>query len=137
VTGTQTKNGKDDAKKLPNAPEDGLKPPEGGKMPKGFNSNPPGYYYGHRIDKNRPGDEYRDDPKDPSDPGTPGKRQGCKYHGNDQPGWHNGLNAGDDVALDLTFVGKIIDTCNNREVIKSATWTVKGSQYLGRKNGDK
>jgi hypothetical protein len=84
--------------------------------------NPPAVgnnqHYGHRDEPNNPDhDRY-------SNPAVRGA--GCKYYGNDGPGW-NSINPGETYSYDLHFLAVILDTCNQVSLLPTHTWDVNCS----------
>ncbi|HEX6285404.1 MAG TPA: DUF4157 domain-containing protein [Pyrinomonadaceae bacterium] len=73
----------------------------------GLDSNPAARY-GHRKEKQTMNENYE-----------PDRATGPKYVGKDAPGVHIGTFAD----FDLTFLGKLVDTCQNTEVV-SEPWRV-------------
>ena len=126
MQGSASKNGVPVALPLnPTTPqEDSLPAPTG--IP-GYGANQDAHY-GHRDEPGRPRlDEYSNPPAQPAFPPTPGLRQGCSYHGHDEPGWKTTQPPGAVLDIDLIFTGEVIDKCNSDVVKKTATWTVKGT----------
>lgn len=56
----------------------------------------------------------------------PDQATGRKYRGEDAPGFGR-LNTGDTVEMNLEFRGELVDACDSGRVLRSTTWTVKGS----------
>jgi len=73
----------------------------------GLDNNPKARY-GHRNEKQTMNEKYE-----------PDRATGTKYVGKDSPGVHIGTFAD----FDLTFVGKLVDTCKGTETV-SAPWRV-------------
>jgi Domain of unknown function (DUF4157) len=57
--------------------------------------------------------------------GTPNQATGCVFFGSDSPGIEG--KSGEVLGMDLTFRGRLIDTCNGNKILDSSTWTVFGT----------
>jgi hypothetical protein len=86
----------------------GGKPLDVNKFQEDGLDNNPQARYGHRKEKQTMNEKYE-----------PDRLTGTKYVGKDSPGVHIGTFAD----FDLTFVGKLVDTCRNTE-IQSEPWRV-------------
>jgi Domain of unknown function (DUF4157) len=63
------------------------------------------------------------------DTGGPGdKSLGCDYKGKDAPGLKGA--SGDKLGVQLEFIGRLIDTCNNNQILDSSTWSVFGNATM-------
>lgn len=58
----------------------------------------------------------------------PEQKNGCRFEGNDQPGITSG--SGKTVAMDLEYLGVLIDTCQGNKELASSAWTVSGSAKI-------
>jgi hypothetical protein len=86
-------------------------------MEDGITNPPPGPHFGHRDEPGADDDRY-----------LPARAGGCEYRGSDRPGIQG--SRGVRFEVNLEFKGEIVDVCNNRAVVKEATWTVKFSGRL-------
>ncbi|MBE0660802.1 MAG: hypothetical protein IH602_24120 [Bryobacteraceae bacterium] len=87
----------------------------------GITNPPPGPHFGHRDEIGAADDRY-----------LPARADGCEYRGTDNPGIRGA--PGVRFEVNLEFKGEIIDVCNNRAVLREATWTVKFSGRLSTRS---
>ncbi|PHJ67595.1 hypothetical protein VF14_04875 [Nostoc linckia z18] len=59
---------------------------------------------------------------------TPTRDKGCTFSADDTPSITS--NPGDEVEIDLSFVGQLIDTKKPDKILAQAIWTVKGTGKL-------
>jgi len=58
---------------------------------------------------------------------NPNQKMGCTFKMSDTPGMYG--KKGDEVELNLSFIGKLIDT-TNKEVLDKASWDVEGKHKI-------
>ncbi len=68
---------------------------------------------------------YRNSPSSGSN-FLPDQAGGCDFEGNDEPAFR-GLNPAVSYEMDLSFYGKLIDTCNANTELDRSDWQVKGT----------
>lgn len=58
----------------------------------------------------------------------PDQLTGCRFEGADEPGIS--APSGTRLAMDLSFIGKLIDTCRGDQELASSTWNVAGAATM-------